>query len=92
MISPKIALVFGVSAGTMVALVEVAAGIGLTGNPLLDGVLGGTGITIAAVTLYKYKVDRLEKEMDKKADKDVVAEGFERIERQLAQIVSHLMK
>jgi hypothetical protein len=92
MISPKVALVFGLSAGIAVAIVEVAAGVGLTGNPILDGVLGGGSITLAAATVYKLKVDRLEKQIDAKADKDTLNAALDRIYHQLDQIQSHLMK
>ena len=98
MISPKVALLFGVGAGMAVALVEVAAGVGLTGNPILDGLLGGTGITLVTAGIYKYKVDRLIADIDKKADVvvvdkqfDHVNKRFDTVESALGRIESHLL-
>ena len=86
MMSPKIALLFGTGAGVAVAMVEVAAGVGLTGNPILDGLLGGTGVTLVTAGVYKYKVDRIEKDMDKKVDRH----EFQGMEQRLDRIEGHL--
>lgn len=94
MMSPKIALVFGTGAGIAVGMIEVAAGVGLTGNPILDGLLGGTGVTLVTAGVYKYKVDRIEKDMEKKVDRHEfhgMEERLGRIEGQLDRLVGRLL-
>lgn len=93
MISAKALLLFGGTTGAMVALLEMAAaagGSGLTGNPVLDGLIGGSGATLAVATLYKYKVDRLEKAVEDKADRKAMDDGFARLERKLESIEQFL--
>lgn len=91
MMSPKIALVFGVGAGLTVAMVEIAAGVGLTGQPILDGLLGGTGITLLTLGMYKAKFDRVVEDVRGKADAQVVEKQFALIERTLERIENHLL-
>lgn len=91
MISPKVALLFGAGAGISVAMIELATGVGLTGQPLLDGLLGGTGITLIAVGMYKAKFDRLIKDVEGKADRTVSDQRFDRIEASLDRIENHLL-
>jgi hypothetical protein len=94
MMSVKVLLMFGGTAGAIAAVIETAAaattGNGITGNPTLDGLIGWGGGAAALVTLYKYKVDRIEKVIDTKADRETVERGFERMERQLESIESFL--
>lgn len=91
MMSPKIALLFGVGAGITVAMVEIAAGVGLTGQPILDGLLGGTGITLLTLGMYKAKFDRVVEDVRGKADAQVVEKQFASIERTLERIENHLL-
>ena len=91
MMSPKIAVVFGIGAGLTVGLVEVAAGIGLTGQPLLDGLLGGTGITLVTLGMYKARFDRVVQDVSTKADAKTVDQRLERIESALDRIETHLL-
>ena len=92
MMSPKIALLFGVGAGLSVAMIEVAAGVGLTGQPVLDGLLGGTGITLLTLGMYKAKFDRVVEDVKGKADSALMDQRFESIERALERIENHLLK
>lgn len=68
-VSAKVAATLGLTAGATVALVEFAlqaAAVqpsGLTGNPLVDGLIGGAGVSLLTIGIYKNKVDQLKEDV-----------------------------
>ena len=68
-ISLKVAATLGLTVGATVAMIEFAAQAagatqqGLTGNPIVDGLLGGAGVSLLTVGIYKNKVDQLKEDV-----------------------------
>lgn len=65
----KVAALFGVATGATVMVTEFALQAvavqspGLTGNPLLDGLIGGAGVSLLTIGIYKNKVDQLKEDV-----------------------------
>jgi len=92
----KAAAIGGVAGGLVMVPVEVAL-LALQAPAVPGGVFGaaGTGAVVGAliaVGLYKGKVDRLEREVDRKADKATTEKALERIDGKLDRIFEHLME
>ena len=103
-LSIKIAATLGVTSGTVVFLTEVAMQAaaaqspGITGSPVVDGIIGGGTVTAVAIAVLKTRLDRMERDVEKKVDKERVDadkqnlnERLARIEGGLDQIRKHLM-
>lgn len=93
----KVAATFGVATGAAIAMVEVALQAvaaqspGLTGNPVVDGLIGGGTVTVVAIAVMKTRLDRVERDVEKKADKEHISDRLTRIEAGLDQVRKHLM-
>lgn len=68
-LSVKVAATVGITSGAVVAMVEFAlqaAAVqpaGLTGNPIVDGLIGGAGVSLLTIGIYKNKVDQLKEDV-----------------------------
>ena len=91
--SLKVAATMGLTAGATVAMIEVAmqaAAIqspGLTGNPVVDGLIGGGTVTAIALAVFKTRLDRVERDIEKKADVGTIDD----IRKDIREIRNHLM-
>ncbi len=92
------AVSYGTLAGFGLATFELVAqaqGFTFTGSPVIDGVGGGAVITAAMWAVYKYKVDRLTKEIEDKAHRNELlplAAQLNRIERKVESINRYLLE
>mgnify|MGYP000349530389 CR=1 FL=1 len=82
MTGTKIALLYGVPAAVVVAIIEAGVAVATnapvpTGEVLGGGAAGGAIVGAAAWAMYKTKVDQQGEELKKKADADAVA-GIEK--------------
>lgn len=93
--SLKVAATLGLTAGATVAMMELAIQAaaaqsqspGLTGNPVVDGLIGGGTVTAIALAVFKTRLDRVERDIEKKADVGTIDD----IRKDIREIRNHLM-
>lgn len=69
----KVSTALGVPAGVGVFLLEAAAQTpGLTGSPVVDGLIGGGTVTAVTLAVMKTRLDRVEKDIAGKASHETV--------------------
>lgn len=69
----KVSASLGIPAGVSVALLEAAAQApGITGSPVVDGLIGGGTVTAVTLAVMKTRLDRVEKDIAGKASHETV--------------------
>ncbi len=84
-LSIKATALFGLTAGAVTALIETAVvgGGANAANLLRDGAVVSA---IAGLAVHKYQVSQIAKQIEEKADKDVVNSALSRIEERVRRI------